>query len=91
MDLLFKRYASPFVLIDQMIAVGRFAEFVQELQEMDGEDSLWDFYLHKVDGKSFNDFKEEVIIQNTEITDEDLETTINNSVEILQGFNPAIK
>ena len=91
MDLLFKRYASPFVLIDQMITVGRFAEFIQELQEMDGEDSLWDFYLHKVDGKSFNEFKEEVIIQNTEITDEDLETTINNSVEILQGFNPAIK
>lgn len=91
MDLLFKRYASPFVLIDQMIVIGQFADFIKELQEMDGEDSLWDFYLHKVDGKTFNEFKNETIIQNTEVTQEDLETTVDNSFEILQGFVPDSK
>lgn len=89
MDLLFKRYANPFPLIDQMIAMSCFADFILESLHNDDEDRLWDLYLHKVqEDKSFNDFKDDVIAQNTEITQEDLETTINYSIDLLQGFNP---
>ncbi len=88
MDLLFKRYASPFLLIDRMIVMNCFADFILETIRKDNDDALWEFYLHKVDGKTFNDFKEEVTIQNTEVTQEDLETTINYSIDLLQGFNP---
>lgn len=89
MDLLFKRYANPFPLIDQMIVMSCFADFILESLHNDDEDRLWDLYLHKVqEDKSFNDFKDDVIAQNTEITQEDLETTINYSIDLLQGFNP---
>lgn len=89
MDLLFKRYANPFPLIDQMIVMSCFADFILESLHNDDEDRLWDLYLHKVQAdKSFNDFKDDVIAQNTEITQEDLETTINYSIDLLQGFNP---
>ena len=89
MDLLFKRYADPFSLINQMIVMSCFADFILESLHNDDEDRLWDLYLHKVEGdKSFNDFKDYVIAQNTEITQEDLEATINYSIDLLQGFNP---
>lgn len=88
MDLLFKRYASPFLLIDQMIVMSCFADFILETVHKDDDDALWQFYLNKVDGKTFNDFKDEVIVQNTEVAQENLETTINYSINLLQKFNP---
>ena len=88
MDLLFKRYASPFLLIDQMIVMNCFSDFILQTLKNDNEDLLWEFFLHKVQEKSFNEFKDEVEIQTTEVTKEDLETTINYSIDLLQGFNP---
>ena len=89
MDLLFKRYADPFSLINQMIVMTCLSEFVLQTLHNDDEDKLWDIYLHKVEtDKSFNAFKDEVIAQNTNVTREDLETTINYSIDLLEGFNP---
>lgn len=52
MDLLFSRYASPFLLLDQMILTDRFSAFVSELlrirNEEKDEQTLWEFFLHKV-------------------------------------------
>lgn len=51
MDLLFSRYASPFLLLDSMIGCGRFLEFVSEIHDMNNErvinDTLFDTWLHK--------------------------------------------
>ena len=87
MDLLFHRYASPYFLIDQMISVESFSGFVQELHE----EKLWEFFLHKVRDKSFEEFKGALNSQpkeTFEFSKTQIETTVNNSFEIMQGFIP---
>ena len=94
MDLLFKRYASPFSFVDGMINSGRFCEFVIEFikttnQEIE-EQYDWDFFVHKVYDKSYQEFKEEIRInkENQEISDDDIEATVEHSMNILNNFNP---
>lgn len=91
MDLLFKRYASPFIFVDQMILTSQFSEFVTEIIEMDADDNLWQFFLHKVDGKTFDEWKESLtgrITGGSTMTQNEVETTINESFDILNGFEP---
>lgn len=89
MDLLFKRYASPFLLVDEMIAVGQFSEFVSKITEYDSDQSMWEFFLHRVDGQSFNDWKNSISGNaKQQITKEQIETTINDSYIILNNFEP---
>lgn len=90
MDLLFKRYASPFLLVDQMIQTRQFSEFVSQLTELDADENLWQFFLHKVDGQSFNDWKATLSGQpsGTQMSNDEIETTVNESYSILNGFEP---
>lgn len=90
MDLLFKRYASPFVLLDSLILAGRFEEFVLEFLQLQSEDKTWEFFLHKVFDKSYMDFCKELdtTTKNQGMTDEQIETTINEAKNILKNFNP---
>lgn len=90
MDLLFKRYASPFLLIEQMICLRQFSEFVKKIEKMEDDDRLWQFFLHKVKGQSFEDFKNQNTVQ-LEVSETNFETTINDSFDIVQGFVPDIK
>lgn len=91
MDLLFKRYASPFFLIDQILLTGNFEAFVSDLFDIVQEERTWEFYLHKIKGKSFEEFKRTLNDDqnNFEMSKEQIETTVNDSFEILQGFIPA--
>lgn len=61
MDLLFSRYADPFLFINGMIKSGRFCFFVSSfLKQINGETeekALWEFYLHRVFEGSFADFR----------------------------------
>ncbi len=59
MDSLFKRYGSPFLLLDGYIACGQLASFVIDFWRAIDEDALWDIWLHKVEGKSFDQFLDE--------------------------------
>lgn len=91
MDLLFHRYASPYFLIDQMISAEGFSGFVQELYDRTEEEKLWEFFLHKVRDKSFEEFKGELNGRpngSFEVSKAQIETTISNSFEIAQGFIP---
>lgn len=88
MDLLFNRYASPFSFIDVLISCGRFSEGISEIYGFLNEEKEWDFFLHKVFDKSFDDFKSTTLSKPQEMTSEDFETTVTNSKSILQGFNP---
>ncbi len=92
MDLLFRRYASPFLLVDQMLLTGQFSTFVTEIFDYDTDDRLWNIFLHKVDGQtSFNDWKASIGFgqdNKTEMTKNEIETTINDSFNILNGFEP---
>ena len=95
MDLLFKRYASPFSFIDGMMQSGRFDEFVVELVNTVNEEkedaTTWEFYLHKVNPEvSYKDFVDELEndkqLQN--MTEEDKAESINIAMSILNNFDP---
>ena len=86
MGLLFERYTSPFLMIDNYLKTNLFADFVLFFIEEINEKLTWDFYLHKVQGMSFNEFKESVRRQ--EFTEEQLETTISDSKNIMANFIP---
>lgn len=90
MDLLFKRYASPFPLLDGYIQTGRMCEFIAAFAEQKKEDDKWEFFLHKVWDKSWSDYCSE--LQTSQdlqaMSEEDIETTYKMSMNILGNFNP---
>ena len=90
MDLLFKRYASPFVLLDGYIQTSRMCEFIHALIEQKEEDDKWEYYIHKVWDKSYPDFCSS--LQTSQgmqgMSNEDIETTVKKSIDILGNFNP---
>lgn len=90
MDLLSKRYASPSFILDGYIRSQRFCVFIQELFKAKHEEERWEYFLHKVHDKSFDDFCEE--LDKTErhqmMTEEQKETTVKRSLEILNNFSP---
>lgn len=95
MDLLHKRYASPFSFIDGMMLAGRFNEFVVDfvktVNEEHEQEMMWDFYLHKVGTDiSFNEFVEGVKMdtKNQSMTAEDKASTVNMAMDILNNFIP---
>jgi len=92
MDLLSKRYASPFLLLEEYIEAGCLAEFIEELIEIvnqENEDqTMWDIYLHKVYDKTFDEFVRQCKQQKEPEKPVDFETAINNSISILEGFVP---
>lgn len=94
MDLLFKRYASPFLLLDEMLLCGRFQEFVTELFNIHNKETenetLWDLYLHSAFlEKSFVEFKKALCIKDSiEETVIDVETTLNETMnDVWNEFN----
>lgn len=94
MDLLHKRYASPFSFIDTLIENTEFYAFVQYLinkvEKEKAESMEWEFYLHKVYGKSFIDWKQEAQNQATQseaMTEAEKEKIISCSNDILNGFS----
>lgn len=94
MDLLFKRYANPFLFMDGMIQTCRFREFVVNFWKSankDREDQLdWEFFLHKVWEGSFQDFKADIETnkQNQTMSEQAMEATIQHSMNILNNFTP---
>ena len=91
MDLLFTRYASPFLLLDQLILTDSLSGYIDDLftiiSEEKQEQTKWEFFLHKVFDKSWKEFCEELeISNNTEKID--LGETITKSKNILTNFTP---
>lgn len=90
MDLLFTRYASPFLFMDGMIQNAMFCEFIHQLIKAKHEADEWEVYLHKVWDKSFSEFKDEIRLnrQNQHMSADQMENTIKKSMNILNNFNP---
>ena len=94
MDLLAKRYASPFVVMNEMIRAGRFYDFVVEvnsiIHEEKQEELYWDIWLHKVFNQGWEEWRENIRARTEalKVTESDLEATITASYELLNGFNP---
>lgn len=91
MDLLFKRYASPFVLLDNLILINSLSSFIDDffnfINTEKEEQVQWEFFLHKVFDKSWKEFCDEVSqpIVNKEI---DLGATVKKSKDMLNNFTP---
>ena len=86
MDLLFKRYASPFSLLDNYISIGELSNFISDLYEIINEEKLWDIFLHKVYDQSWGEFLESAKPTKTESID--IGQTLMNSKNILDNFTP---
>lgn len=97
MDLLFNRYASPFLILDQMIDAGRFSEFINELYKIQNEETdnktIWEYYLHhSLLTMGFDEFKRTLGVS-TGVPEEpekkaNIETTISSAYDMLNGFVP---
>lgn len=94
MDLVSKRYSNPCFFMDGMIQTGRFSEFVSGFIDAINTErenrNNWEFFLHKVWEGSYNDFMKD-IETNKEIqsmSKKDIEATVQDSMNILHGFNP---
>ena len=101
MDLLFKRYASPFPFIDGMILADRFSEFVDEFirtinkeTEAESKDKEmrfhWELWLYRVLDKTFPEYMQEIENdkKHRNISERELGTTIQHTSDILNSFNP---
>lgn len=89
MDLLFKRYASPFLFLDSLMELGILKEGLDNLIEQDAEETMWELYLHSMPSKSFNDWKEEVFKRNKEhdgLSESEVITQVNEAEAILRSF-----
>lgn len=103
MDLLHSRYASPMEFMQLYIEQGRFGEFVEGILELDfkrkkeeaekeEEHKLWTMYIHSMSDKSFIDWKKGLMEQKKpesySMTNEQVESTIQDSKGILQRISP---
>ena len=91
MDLLFSKYASPFVLLDNLILTNSASDFIDDFLkftiEEKEEKTQWEFFLHKVYDKTWKEFIEEINISN-EQKEVDLGATLRKSKDMLKNFTP---
>ena len=87
MDLLFKRYASPFVLLDSLILTNSLNSFIDDFIDFVKEDNEWEFFLHKIYDKSWSEFRSS-IKQSDNQEPIDLGATLIKSKNILNNFTP---
>ena len=89
--MLFKRYANPFVLLDDLISTNSTSEFITDLftfiNEEREEQTQWEFFLHKVYDKTWKEFVDE-INTSKEQKEVDLGATLKKSKNMLKNFNP---
>ena len=75
-------------LLQQMIDTGQFAALIDGMQEAVNEETMWEFYLYKVqENISFDTFKAR-LFQPVISSDDDLETTVKHSFEMMENFHP---
>ena len=87
MDLLFQRYASPFVLLDSLIMTNSLNNFVSDFIGFVKEDNEWEFFLHKVYDKSWSEFRSEIKPPENE-KPIDLGATLIKSKNMFNTFTP---
>lgn len=95
MDLLAQRYASPFLILDEFVRLHQLHEFTIEIIKTIADEKVqevrWQFFLHKVYDKSWEDFLKscEQPQQEAHMTQQQIEITINDSMNMLEGFIPS--
>lgn len=86
MDLLFSKYASPFVLLDGFIQTFTLSNFIDEFLNFHREREAWEFFLHKVFDISWDEFKKSLVPHEEEKID--VGATLIKSKRMLNNFTP---
>ena len=90
--MVFKRYANPFSLFDELIECNQFNEFIDTLNERYIEEFNYNYWLHKVFNKSYPEYKKEIQLSNDAqrgyMNEDDVKATVKKSNEILSNFKP---
>lgn len=80
MDLIFKRYSSPFLIINEMIINGQLLKFINKILDIQNDERVYDIWLHRVFDKSFEQFKEGLDIPSNSMPSRKNETVNVNEV-----------
>ena len=64
MDLLFVRYASPFVLLDSLILTHSLNNFISDFIDFVNKDKEWEFFLHKIYDQTWDEFSDSIKLSN---------------------------
>ena len=74
------------ILLNQELENGELADFVTEVMKIKQEENLWEFYLHRVFDKSFEDFLADNQVKEVPVAN--LEATVKHSFKMLENFQP---
>ena len=85
--MVFKRYASPFLLLNSVVVDGDLSGFIHDLMDIVQEEYQWEFYLHKIIGMSYDEFRKESKAE-PKMTQTDIQTAIKHSMDITAEFVP---
>ena len=85
MDLLFKRYASPFLILDQYIQCGTLIEFALMILKQREEDRCWELYLSiPLKEKGYNEFRDDILNPYKNVpTVHEQESIVNDSFNLI--------
>lgn len=91
MDLIFKRYASPFCYLDALLEYGEFGKGIASIWDTIQDEKAWDLYLsnNPMNKKSFEDWKKEIFNNqkhNKPMSKAQVEATLEKSQNILKNF-----
>lgn len=97
--MIFKRYSSPFLFLDNLIIQGRLCEGIDTIYKQVDEEKMWQLYLSSLtframnnDSKSYNEWKNEALStdeeQPTFEVAEDFENVKNKARNMLKNFKP---
>ena len=91
--MIFKRYSSPFLFLDNLIIQGKLCEGIDTIYKQADEEKLWQLYLSiPVKEQSYVEWKNEIISKNEEKhgfeVAEDIGDIKNKARNILKNFKP---
>jgi hypothetical protein len=93
LDSLFKEYGNPTFLIDGVISSCQFCEWLDAQFENKEEETMWEYYIHKLgawDNRSFDEFRRNIHGRSTNDydipTEEQASATISKSYELIKHF-----
>lgn len=91
--MLYQRYGNPMDLLQQMLDIGQLTAFLQDLiqtvNEERNEKATWELYLHSgisMHGITFEQFRGKAEEQPKTADMNEVETTVKNSMKILENF-----
>ena len=91
MDLVFKRYSSPFLLLNTLIEQKQLLEFINELDNIVYEERIYKLWLHKGYMTNYNDFKAQCGFKDNDSninTPFDVNDVLEASMSVLEDIQP---